>query len=319
MEIYQMWIAAFILTLILTILFTVIFTKIKGNLFEDIRGGIPRGVGIAPFLVMLLFFPQPYNYLIAIIGITAFIDDIIGRRSLNSYIELGQFFRGIGMLIVLIVGYVIMGPIAILVALMVQILNIADMQPGTACITVIIMSVVSFAILAILQSPAYYIPVLLLAITLGYVSQDYSGYIMMGEIGNHSFGVALGICLALVSAALTKVIAPKAFYPVEFIIMIILFLLTALIIAYLRKETLNYYLSTYLHIENPNYGDFVMDVLTGGGLGDLCRKLFLGDAQYNINNSFLKSLGVRRLLYNPIRIKRASNNNQPLSKVNLDE
>ncbi|RAP45117.1 MAG: cell wall biosynthesis protein [Methanosphaera sp. rholeuAM6] len=308
MEIYLMWIAAFILTLILTIIFTVLFTKIKGNLFEDIRGGIPRGVGIAPFLVMLLFFPRPYNYLIAVIGIAAFIDDVIGRRNLNSYIEIGQFFRGIGLLVVMIVGYNIMGPVAILVALMVQIMNIADMQPGTACISVIIMSVVSFAILAILHSPAYYIPVLLIAITLGYMSQDYSGYIMMGEIGNHSFGVALGICLALVSAAFTKVIAPNAFYPVEFIVMLILFLITAIIIAYLRRETLNYYISAYLHIENPTFGDFVMDVLTGGGLGDLARKLFLGDAQINVKNSFLKSLGARRLLYNPIRIKRTKPN-----------
>ncbi|WP_323736803.1 cell wall biosynthesis protein [Methanosphaera sp. ISO3-F5] len=317
MEIYLMWISAFILTLILTILFTVIFTKIKGNLFEDIRGGIPRGVGIAPFLVMLLFFPAPYNYLIAIIGITAFIDDIIGRKALNSYIEVGQFFRGIGILIVMILGYYIMGPVAILVALMVQILNIADMQPGTACMTVIIMSVVSFTTLAILHSPVYYIPVLLLAIALGYISQDYSGYIMMGEIGNHSFGVALGICLAIVSASLTKAVAPQAFYPVEFIIMLILFLITAIIIAYLRSETLNYYISTYLHIENPTFGDYVMDVLTGGGLGDLLRKLILGNAQIKTNNSLLKSLGVRRLLYNPIRYKKASK--QSLSRTDMSD
>ncbi len=316
MEIYLMWITAFILTLILTILFTVIFTKIKGNLFEDIRGGIPRGVGIAPFLVMLLFFPRPYNYLIGIIGIAAFIDDVIGRRSLNSYIEVGQFFRGLGILIVMIMGYYIMGPIAILVALMVQIYNIADMQPGTACITTIIMAVVSFAILSILHSPVYYIPVLLVAITLGYMSLDYSGYIMLGEIGNHSFGISLGICLALVSAALTKVIAPASmFYPVEFIIMLILFLITALIIAYLRRDTLDYYLSTYLHIEEPTFGDFFMDVLTGGGLGDLFRKLILDNAQINVKNSFLKSLGGRRLVYNPIR--RVSNTNQSLSKADL--
>jgi hypothetical protein len=189
------------------------------------------------------------------------------------------------------------------------------MQPGTACITVIMMSVVSFALLSLLHSPAYYIPILLVAITLGYMSLDYSGYIMMGEIGNHSFGVALGICLALVSAALTKVIVPaRAFYPVEFIVMFILFLITAMLIAYLRRDTLDYYLTTYLHIQNPTYADFVMDVLTGGGLGDLCRKLFLGDSQIKVNNSFLKSLGARRLLYNPIKVRRNTNNNQSLSR-----
>lgn len=301
MKIYLMWIIAFILTLILTIIFTVLFSKIKGNLYEDIRGGIPRGVGIAPFLVMVLLFPEPFNYLIAIIGIAGFIDDIIGRKKLGSYMEIGQFFRGIGIIVVMILGYVIMGPIAILVALMVQIMNIADMQPGTACFAVIIMSVISFTILTIMHSPSYYLPVLLLLICLGYISQDYSGYIMMGEIGNHSYGVALGICLALVSAALTRNIAPSAFYPVEFIIMLILFLITTIIIAKLREETLEYYLENYLHIENPTFGDYVMDVLTGGGLGDLLRRILLGTNQYNVENSALVSLGVRRLLYNPLK------------------
>jgi hypothetical protein len=187
MEIYLLWIIGLILTLILTTIFTVLFTKIRGNLFEDIRGGIPRGVGIAPFIVMVLLFPKPYNILIAIIRITAFIDDIIGRRKLTSYLEVGQLFRGIGIIIVMIWGYYILGPIAILVALMVQIFNIADMEPGVACIAVLIMSAVSFTILVLTHSSSYYLSVLLFVICLGYISQDYSGYIMMGEIGNHSF------------------------------------------------------------------------------------------------------------------------------------
>ena len=302
MEIYLLWIIGFILTLILTTIFTVLFTKIKGNLFEDIRGGIPRGVGIAPYLVMVLLFPKPYNILIAIIGFTAFIDDIIGRRRLTSYLEVGQLFRGLGILIVMLWGFYIMGPIAILVALMVQIFNIADMEPGVACLVVLIMSVVSFTILAVMHSSSYYLPVLLFAICLGYISQDYSGYIMMGEIGNHSFGVALGICFALVSASLAKVVSPVMFYPVEFIIMLVLFLITAIIIAYLRRETLTYYLERYLGIDNPTFGDFVMDVLTGGGLGDLIRKLILGSKQIVIKNPLAISLGARRLVYNPVKV-----------------
>jgi hypothetical protein len=286
MEIYLLWIIGLILTLILTTIFTVLFTKIRGNLFEDIRGGIPRGVGIAPFIVMVLLFPKPYNILIAIIGITAFIDDIIGRRKLTSYLEVGQLFRGIGIIIVMIWGYYILGPIAILVALMVQIFNIADMEPGVACIAVLIMSAVSFTILVLTHSSSYYLPVLLFVICLGYISQDYSGYIMMGEIGNHSFGVALGICFALVSAALAKAVSPVMFYPVEFIIMLILFLVTAILIAYLRRETLTYYLERYLGIQNPTFGDLVMDVLTGGGLGDLFRKLLLDNKQITIKNPF---------------------------------
>ncbi|MDO5825990.1 MAG: cell wall biosynthesis protein [Methanosphaera sp.] len=301
MEIYMLWIIGLILTLILTTIFTVLFTKIKGNLFEDIRGGIPKGVGLAPFIVMVLLFPKPYNYLIGIIGITAFIDDLIGRKKLTSYLEVGQLFRGLGIIIVMLWGFYIMGPIAILVALMVQIFNIADMEPGVACITVLIMSIVSFTILILMHSSSYYLPVLLFVICLGYISQDYSGYIMMGEVGNHSFGVALGICFALVSSVLAKAISPVMFYPVGFILMIILFLLTAMLIAYLRRETLSYYLERYLGIENPNFGDFVMDVLTGGGLGDLFRKLILGDKQITVTNSLAIALGARRLVYNPVK------------------
>ena len=301
MEIYLLWIIGLILTLILTTIVTVLFTKIKGNLFEDIRGGIPRGVGIAPFIVMVLLFPKPYNYLIAIIGITAFIDDLIGRRKLTSYLEVGQLFRGLGIIIVMLWGFYIMGPIAILVALMVQIFNIADMEPGVACIAVLIMSAVSFTILVLMHSSSYYLPVLLFVICLGYMSQDYSGYIMMGEVGNHSFGVALGICFALVSAALAKAVSPVGFYPVEFIIMLILFLMTTILIAYLRRETLTYYLERYLNISNPTFGDLVMDVLTGGGLGDLFRKLILDDKQITIKNPLAIALGARRLVYNPVK------------------
>jgi hypothetical protein len=303
MEVYLQWIIGLILTLILTIVFTVLFTKIKGNLYEDIRGGIPKAVGIAPFIVMLLLFPEPFKYLIAIIGITAFVDDIVGRKRLTSYLEVGQLVRGLGLIIVMIYGYYLIGPVAILVALMIQIYNIADMQPGVACITTLIMSALSFAILVLLGSASYYIPVLLFMICLGYMSLDYSGYIMMGEIGNHSFGVAVGICLALVSAELTKKFLPaNAFYPVEFIIMLILFIITAVIIAELRRETLTYYLERYLKIHNPTFGDFLMDVLTGGGLGDLLRKLILENRQIQVKNPLLISLGARRLLYNPVKV-----------------
>ena len=42
-----------------------------------------------------------------------------------------------------------------------------------------------------------------------------------------------------------------------------------------------------------------MDVLTGGGLGDLVRKFVLRDKKILIKNNILKKLGLRRLLYNP--------------------
>ena len=50
---------------------------------------------------------------------------------------------------------------------------------------------------------------------------------------------------------------------------------------------------------DPTFGDYFMDVLTGGGLGDLFRKWILEDKQPIVTNPILISLGFRRLLYNP--------------------
>ena len=54
-----------------------------------------------------------------------------------------------------------------------------------------------------------------------------------------------------------------------------------------------------LGLVNPVFGDYFMDVLTGGGLGDLLRKIILGDKQYSVENPWLIIFGFRRLLYNP--------------------
>ena len=54
-----------------------------------------------------------------------------------------------------------------------------------------------------------------------------------------------------------------------------------------------------LRILNPTFGDYIMDVLTGGGLGDLLRKWIFGEKQYDVENEVLISLGFRRLLFNP--------------------
>ena len=42
-----------------------------------------------------------------------------------------------------------------------------------------------------------------------------------------------------------------------------------------------------------------MDVLTGGGLGDLFRKWIFKNKKYTVESPLLISLGFRRLLYNP--------------------
>jgi hypothetical protein len=66
-----------------------------------------------------------------------------------------------------------------------------------------------------------------------------------------------------------------------------------------------------LKIFNPAPGDYFMDVLTGGGLGDLIRKIFLKNKQISIKNHVLMFLGFRRLFFNPYAI---DNNNKYIPK-----
>ncbi|WP_238374194.1 hypothetical protein [Methanothermobacter thermautotrophicus] len=42
-----------------------------------------------------------------------------------------------------------------------------------------------------------------------------------------------------------------------------------------------------------------MDVMTGGGLGDLLRRILLGRRSFRVDNRVLIAVGVRRLLFNP--------------------
>jgi UDP-GlcNAc:undecaprenyl-phosphate/decaprenyl-phosphate GlcNAc-1-phosphate transferase len=288
----------FLTSAILTPLLGELFRLIGGNLYRDIRGGTPRAVGIAPFIALLIFFPPPGKYLIAIMGIFAFLDDVIGRKNIKSLkIEVGQLSRGIGMILVMIIGYLYFGPVSILIALMVQPLNIADMQPGTASSTVIIMSSTIAVILYLTTGNPYSPALVILASCLGYALLDYQGKVMMGEVGNHSFAVGLGI----VYTFLGIIIANFHNWGGEgvFLIVLVLLLLTSILIAFLRRENLKKFLENNLQIHNPRFGDLFMDVLTGGGLGDLLRRIILKKSIISINNSFFIFLGFRRLFYNP--------------------
>ena len=292
LELFLVFIATFLGTGALNIIFRFLGKRgYMGNLYEPVRGGTPRGIGIIPFIVISLFLPAGFNNLVLVMGLCALVDDVIGRKRIaNLPIEIGQLARGIGMLCVIGLGYPLMGISSILVALMIQPMNIADMQPGSAVSVVIIMSF--FTILATLivgaapvaQIPAYYVPLLTLVTCIAYSPLDYSGKIMLGEVGNHTFAIALGIGFYILGG---------------FVGTLILFIVTTALIAYIRRRNLSRFLINKLHINNPTFGDLFMDVLTGGGLGDLFRKIILGERQQVITDNLLISLGFRRLLYNP--------------------
>ena len=292
LELLFVFIATFLGTGALNIIFRFLGKRgYMGNLYEPVRGGTPRGIGIIPFIVISLFLPAGFNNLVLVMGLCALVDDVIGRRRIaNLPIEIGQLARGIGMLCVIGLGYPLMGISSILVALMIQPMNIADMQPGSAVSVVIIMSF--FTILATLiigaapvaQIPAYYVPLLTLVTCIAYAPLDYSGKIMLGEVGNHTFALALGIGFYILGG---------------FVGTLILFIVTTALIAYIRRRKLSRFLINKLHISNPTFGDLFMDVLTGGGLGDLFRKIILGERQQVVTDNLLIPLGFRRLLYNP--------------------
>ena len=292
LELFIVFIATFLGTGALNIIFRFLGKRgYMGNLYEPVRGGTPRGIGIVPFIVISLFLPAGYNNLVLVMGLCALVDDVIGRRRIaNLPIEIGQLARGIGMLCVIGLGYPLMGISSILVALMIQPMNIADMQPGSAVSVVIVMSF--FTILATLilgvapvaQIPAYYVSLLTLVTCIAYAPLDYSGKIMLGEVGNHTFAIALGISFYILGG---------------FVGTLILFIVTTALIAYIRRRNLSRFLINKLHINNPTFGDLFMDVLTGGGLGDLFRKILLGERQQVVTDNLLISLGFRRLLYNP--------------------
>lgn len=296
--------AAFLLSTVLTWLFYRGFTKfskVGGNLYTAVRGGTPRAVGLAPFIVLILFLQPPYQYLIGIIGIFAFIDDLVGRKRVKGLpVEVGQLSRGIGMLLVMVVGfYYNFGAVAVLIALMIQPMNISDMQPGSTCSTVIIMTMLVVTAMFSLTSSIYVPALIILAACLGYAPLDYKGKIMMGEVGNHSFGVALGILYAVLASVLSNASGWGAVAFEVFIWVLVMFLITTCLIAFIRRKNLEKFLQKNLEIQDPCFGDYFMDVLTGGGLGDLARKFILGKRQITIKNRFYKHLGFRRLVFNP--------------------
>lgn len=291
------FIFVFIVTAVSTLGLTIVFRFFGnrgylGNLYPNVRGGIPRAIGVIPFIVLAFFMIPGCNSIILIIGIFALIDDILGRRKCVPLgIEWGQLSRGIGIVLVMIAcilkGYWIS---SIFIALMVQPLNISDMQPGSTCIVTMIMAVLTIILMLIVGSPtvnelpAVYTPLLIFVVCLAYCPLDFSGKIMLGEVGNHTFGVALGLAYYLVGGLWS---------------VILLGFITVALIAFVRRNNLRVFFRQNLRILDSTFGDYFMDVLTGGGLGDLFRRLILKDKQYEVRHPLLISLGFRRLLFNP--------------------
>lgn len=291
------FVTIFLLSAISTAVLNILFRFLGkrgylGNLYPNVRGGTPRAIGIVPFIILSFLFLPGYNDLILIIGIFALIDDIFGRRRLNFIdIEIGQLSRGLGMILVMLFGFLHgYGISSIIIALLIQPMNISDMQPGSACMVTIIMSLLTVIMMLAIGSlpvnelPAIYTPLLVMVVCLGYCPLDFAGKIMLGEVGNHVFAVGLGVSFYLIGG---------------FWWLILFSILTVCLIAFVRRSTLKVFFRRKMRILDPTFGDYVMDVLTGGGLGDLIRKIVLKDEQPEVTSEILILFGFRRLLFNP--------------------
>lgn len=290
-------IRVFFITFFATIALDVVMRKLgkRGlihNLYPNVRGGTPRGVGLVLFFVFSFYLPDQYSDLIFIIGIFAFLDDILGRRRISHYnMQWGQLFRGIGMILVMVAGYYLgLGISSIFIALLIQPVNISDMQPGTTCIVTLIISFMVLILTLIFnfgpadQLPSFYTPLVIIVAILAYCPLDFAGKIMLGEVGNHSIAIALGI----------------SFYTLGGLPAVLIFgLITSLLIAFVRRNTLKVFFAHRMGLFDPVFCDYLMDVLTGGGLGDLIRRIIWKNKQPIVNNNLLILLGARRLVYNP--------------------
>ena len=75
---------------------------------------------------------------------------------------------------------------------------------------------------------------------------------MMGEIGNHSFAVGLGISFAFLGSIIGNSTGTGVYGTL--IITVILILVTVMLIAFIRRKNLNQFLKKNLNIKYPIMG-----------------------------------------------------------------
>ncbi len=256
-----------------------LFRWVDGPLYEPVRGGTPRGVGIVPALVYALL--SPVGAVPALtLALLGFVDDALGRRPTRLGVEVGHLSRGLAMLATLAWCWDRYGPITGLVAgFLPQPANIVDTQPRAftfalavatlSCVPLGTVDPVALAVLWAALAP--------------YVALDLRGRAMLGDGGNAALAVA-----GMLAATRGDSLGALAFLAA--------FTLAGAWYRYRVEPRLREYLERELGIRDPSFMDAVWDVLTGGALGDLVKSWTFGRVRVPECGPWARRLGYRRLV-----------------------
>ncbi len=256
-----------------------LFRLVDGPLYEPVRGGTPRGVGIVPALVYAGLVPEG-GVPVAILAALGFVDDALGRRFTRLGVEVGHLARGLAMLLVLAWCWYHHGPVTGLVAgFLPQPANIVDTQPRAFTFALAVATLACLPLGTLDPTSA----LVLWAALAPYVALDLRGRAMLGDGGNSSLAVA-------------GLLAATRGDPVGALVFLTAFTLAGAWYRFRVEPRLREYLERELGIEEPTLMDAVWDVLTGGALGDLVKSLTFGRAEVPECGEWARRLGYRRLV-----------------------
>ncbi|WP_456483419.1 hypothetical protein [Methanopyrus kandleri] len=255
-----------------------IFKFLDGPLYEPVRGGTPRGVGVIPALIYVYLAPLAHGVPVAAHAVLGFVDDALGRTPTRFGVEVGHLARGTAMLVAFGWCWWKFHPITGLVAgFLPQPANIVDMQPRAFTFAALIATVATLPWWnQTLVSVAW-------AALIPYVLLDLKGRVMLGDAGNASVATAL-------------LLACTRGDPVGSIAFLISFTLAGAFYRFKVEPRLREYLEERLGIEDPTIMDAVWDVLTGGALGDLIKAKTFGRTEVPECGRLARLLGYRRLV-----------------------
>ncbi|WP_148688511.1 hypothetical protein [Methanopyrus sp. SNP6] len=255
-----------------------VFRFLDGPLYEPVRGGTPRGVGVVPALIYAYLAPLTYGVPVVTHAVLGFVDDALGRTHTRFGVEVGHLARGTAMLLAFGWCWWRFHPITGLVTgFLPQPANIVDMQPRAftfAALTATVATIPWWNHTLVSVAWAALVP---------YVLLDLKGRTMLGDAGNASVATAL-------------LLACTRGDPIGAVAFLTSFTLAGAFYRFKVEPRLREYMEDRLGIEDPTFMDAVWDVLTGGALMDLIKVKTFGRTEVPECSRLARLLGYRRLV-----------------------